>query len=188
MSPATHRPALCTTVYNAEYGALLFHSPTPPSARASVQSDSPSSSTTTRRPPSPVRAAVLERRRRRHDALALRVNLSAPSGQTEISVHWATIDSAAQPQAGVDYAPGSGTLTFAPGETSKSVPFVVHGDTVDEPGQLYNAEWGASRCRRRPPPASGPACSPGSASRSSSTTTGVVCSRARPPGRSALRR
>ena len=55
---------------------------------------------------------------------------------------WATLDSAAQPKVGVDFAPGSGTLTFAPGETSKTVPFVVHGDTVDEPGQFYGAEWG----------------------------------------------
>ena len=70
--------------------------------------------------------------------------LSAPAGQT-VTVNWATVDTFAQPQAGVDYAPGSGTLTFAPGEDSKSVPFVVHGDTVHEPGQLYNAEWGAVR-------------------------------------------
>jgi hypothetical protein len=73
--------------------------------------------------------------------LLVRFDLSAPSGQT-VLVNWATLDSATQPQAGVDYAPGSGTVTFAPGETSKTVPFVVHGDTVDEPGQFYGAEWG----------------------------------------------
>ena len=73
--------------------------------------------------------------------LLLPVTLSAPSGQT-VTVSWATINTLAQPQAGVDYAPGSGTITFAPGETSKTVPFVVPGDTVDEPGQLYGAEWG----------------------------------------------
>ena len=71
----------------------------------------------------------------------MKVDLSAPSGQT-VSVSWATIDTLDQPRVGVDYASGSGTLTFAPGETSKTVPFVVHGDTVDEPGQLWNAEWG----------------------------------------------
>jgi len=64
--------------------------------------------------------------------LLVRIALSAPSGQT-VSVNWATLDAAAQPQAGVDYAPGSGTLTFAPGETSKTVPFVPSGTAGSRP-------------------------------------------------------
>ncbi|MDZ7673970.1 MAG: Calx-beta domain-containing protein [Acidimicrobiales bacterium] len=68
------------------------------------------------------------------------VTLSAPSGQT-ITVEWTTTDTA-QPEPGIDYTPASGTLTFLPGETDKSVPVTVHGDVVDEVGQLWNAEWG----------------------------------------------
>ncbi len=130
------------TLYDAEWAGLTFHSPTNATVGsgfgatglALIRDDDP--------PPTIVTTAagVLE-----GDVgdttLLVEVALSAPSGQT-VSVNWATLDSAAQPQAGVDYAPGTGTLTFAPGETSKSVPFVVHGDTVHEPGQYYNAEWG----------------------------------------------
>lgn len=42
--------------------------------------------------------------------------------------------------AGVDYAPVAGVLTFRPGETVKSVPVRVIGDTVAEP-PLYLGEW-----------------------------------------------
>jgi hypothetical protein len=130
-------------LWNAEWGGLLFHTPTNATIGAGlgavgfaliVDDDPPPTIITTV-------AGVLE-----GDVgdttLMVRFQLSAPSGQT-VSVNWATVDSAAQPQAGVDYAPGSGTLTFAPGETSMSVPFVVHGDTVREPGTFYNAEWGS---------------------------------------------
>ena len=34
----------------------------------------------------------------------------------------------------------SGTVTFAPGETSKTVPITVKGDTIKEPPLLYG-EW-----------------------------------------------
>ncbi len=67
--------------------------------------------------------------------------MSAPSGKT-VSVNWETVDTD-QPEAGVDFQAASGTLTFAPGETSKSIPITVHGDTIDEPGETYGAEWGA---------------------------------------------
>jgi hypothetical protein len=41
----------------------------------------------------------------------------------------------------VDYAPaGSGTLAFLPGETVKTVPVTVFGDTLDEP-PLFLGEW-----------------------------------------------
>ena len=70
------------------------------------------------------------------------VELSAPSANT-VTVDWATVDAAGEPEDGVDYESASGTLTFAPGETSEVVPITVFGDTVDEPGQLFGAEWGA---------------------------------------------
>ena len=61
---------------------------------------------------------------------------------TPITVHYATVDTGAAGVAtsGVDYQASSGTLTFAPGETSKVVPIVVNGDTVKEPPLLYG-EW-----------------------------------------------
>jgi hypothetical protein len=68
------------------------------------------------------------------------VTLSHPSTET-VTVDWATVDSNAQPEPGVDYEPGSGTLEFGPGETSKTIPFTVHGDLLDE-NTLWNAEWG----------------------------------------------
>ena len=43
--------------------------------------------------------------------------------------------------AGVDYVAASGTVTFAPGETSQTVPITVLGDTIDEP-PLLSGEWG----------------------------------------------
>jgi large repetitive protein len=72
--------------------------------------------------------------------LNLPVTLSAASGKT-VSVDWATA-ATVQPQPGVDFQAASGTLTFAPGETSKIVTITVFGDTIDEPGQLWGAEWG----------------------------------------------
>lgn len=130
------------TLFNAEWGGLRFHSPTHATIGSGlgavglaliIDDDAPPTITASS-------GAVLEGDDG-DTTLPLEVRLSAPSGQT-VTVSWATVDGLAQPEAGVDYAPGSGTLTFAPGETSKTVPFVVHGDTVDEPGQLWNAEWG----------------------------------------------
>ncbi len=74
--------------------------------------------------------------------LLVKFDLSAPSGRT-VSVNWATLDSLAQPR------PGSTRAWFRnphvrPGETSKTVPFVVHGDTLDEPGLFYGADGVAS--------------------------------------------
>jgi uncharacterized repeat protein (TIGR01451 family) len=55
----------------------------------------------------------------------LGVSLSAPSGKT-VGVDYATADgSSTQP---ADYTPTSGRLTFAPGETTKTITVSVHGD------------------------------------------------------------
>jgi uncharacterized delta-60 repeat protein/CSLREA domain-containing protein len=62
------------------------------------------------------------------------VTLSAASGQT-VTVDFATADGTAlQPG---DYTSNSGTLTFAPGETTKTVTVAVKGDTLDEVNETY---------------------------------------------------
>ena len=55
--------------------------------------------------------------------------LSAPSTET-VTVDFHTIDGTAT--AGSDYLPTNGTLTFAPGETSKTIWVEIQGDTVYE--------------------------------------------------------
>jgi choice-of-anchor C domain-containing protein len=64
------------------------------------------------------------------------VTLSAPSGWP-VTVRWAVADGTAT-AAGNDYAaaPG-GVLTFAPGETSKTVTVRVNGDTTLEPNETF---------------------------------------------------
>jgi len=62
------------------------------------------------------------------------VKLSNPSYQT-ITVSFATADATAT--AGADYAATSGTLTFSPGETSKSIAVEVIGDSIDEINETY---------------------------------------------------
>jgi hypothetical protein len=69
------------------------------------------------------------------------VSLSNPSAEP-VTVDWETLDTGAAgiATAGVDYEAASGTVTFAPGETAKTVAVTVYGDTVDEP-PLYLGEW-----------------------------------------------
>jgi Calx-beta domain len=62
------------------------------------------------------------------------VSLSAASIDT-VTVDYATADSSATARA--DYTPTSGTLTFAPGETSKAVTVLVAGDTMDEHHETF---------------------------------------------------
>jgi len=61
------------------------------------------------------------------------VMLSAASNQA-VTVDYATADGTAL---GTDYQSTSGTLTFAPGETSKTVSVLVNGDTTDEPTETF---------------------------------------------------
>ena len=65
---------------------------------------------------------------------AFTVTLSAPSDQP-ITVRYATADGTAR--AGADYQAAAGTLTFAPGETSKTVAVPVVGDRVVEPNETF---------------------------------------------------
>lgn len=64
----------------------------------------------------------------------LTVRLNTASGR-EVTVNYSTADSTAT--AGSDYNAVSGTLTFAPGETSKSVPVTVRGDLLDEVNEAF---------------------------------------------------
>ena len=73
--------------------------------------------------------------------LEVPVSLSNPSAEP-VTVDWSTLDTGAAgvATAGVDYEAASGTVTFAPGETTKVVSITVYGDLVDEP-PLYLGEW-----------------------------------------------
>ena len=62
------------------------------------------------------------------------VTLSSPL-DTAISVDFATADGSAT--AGEDYAPASGTLTFAPGETNKAITVMIKGDTGPELDETF---------------------------------------------------
>lgn len=62
------------------------------------------------------------------------VTLSAISAQT-VTVNYSTADNTAT--AASDYSANSGTLTFAPGETTKTIAIEVLGDTVDEPNETF---------------------------------------------------
>ena len=62
------------------------------------------------------------------------VSLSAATTQS-VTVNYATADSTAN--APTDYQTASGTLTFAPGEISKTVTVLVNGDTTIEPNETF---------------------------------------------------
>jgi len=66
--------------------------------------------------------------------LTFTVGLSAPSSQT-ITVNYTTADGIAT--AGLDYQAASGTLTFAPGETTKMIPVPIVGDTLSEGNESF---------------------------------------------------
>lgn len=78
--------------------------------------------------------------------LQVPISLSAPSLQT-VTVDWETFDvpaNTAIAASGSDYVANSGTVTFAPGETTQTVSIEILGDTEDEPPVLYG-EWGLLR-------------------------------------------
>src|SRR5262249_12843336 len=62
------------------------------------------------------------------------VSLSGPSG-LPVSVDYSTADGSAM--AGDDYTPQSGRLTFAPGETTKSISVSVLGASGDELDETF---------------------------------------------------
>src|SRR5262249_44113331 len=62
------------------------------------------------------------------------VTLSRPSGRV-ITVSYATSDGTAR--AHLDYVPGHGSLTFAPGVTAQMVTVGVIGDKLKEPNEDF---------------------------------------------------
>ena len=62
------------------------------------------------------------------------VTLSSPSGRS-VTVNFSTADGTAT--AGTDYVASSGTLTFNPGETTKTITVLVNGDTVNEADETF---------------------------------------------------
>ena len=67
-------------------------------------------------------------------AATFTVTLSAASSQP-VTVAYATANGTAG--AGSDYRAASGTLAFAPGETSKTVTVLVNGDRLPEPNETF---------------------------------------------------
>ena len=67
------------------------------------------------------------------------VTLSVPSAE-QVTVDYATGDGTATAEA--DYTAANGTLTFAPGETSKSIVVTIAGDTVDEDDETLSVTLG----------------------------------------------
>src|SRR5262249_40311402 len=63
-----------------------------------------------------------------------KVTLDRPAKQT-VSVDYATSDGTAR--AGQDYDAASGTLTFAPGETAKTIDVRVRGDVATENNETF---------------------------------------------------
>ena len=62
------------------------------------------------------------------------VTLSGTNSQT-ISVDFATADGTAT--APGDYAASNGTLVFLPGETNKTIPVAINGNTINEPDKTF---------------------------------------------------
>src|SRR5262249_36379119 len=58
-----------------------------------------------------------------------------------VTVQYATADGTAS--AGSDYQATSGTLTFAPGETSKTIAVSVIGDIIDESDETFSVNLSA---------------------------------------------
>jgi len=70
------------------------------------------------------------------------VKLGRASGRT-VTVNYATTDGTGT-IAGNDYVPASGTLTFAPGETSKTISVAVVGDAVKEGNETFFVDLSAA--------------------------------------------
>jgi hypothetical protein len=69
--------------------------------------------------------------------LDLTVTLSR-SSDAEVTVHYATANGAAV--ASLDYAATSGTLTFEPGRTSRTISIAIKGDRKREPNEAFSVQ------------------------------------------------
>ena len=68
------------------------------------------------------------------------VSLSV-SSPWPVTAHWATANHTAT--APSDFVASSGTVTFAPGETTKAVPITINGDTAIEPNEAFLVAFSA---------------------------------------------
>ena len=59
-----------------------------------------------------------------------------------VTVHYATADGSAR-VGDHDYQARSGTLTFAPGETTKTITIIVHGDSKSESDEWFSVNLSA---------------------------------------------
>ncbi len=78
--------------------------------------------------------------------LAIPVSLSAPSGRS-VTANWSTIipaNSGVPMADAADYVVASGTVSFAPGETSKVVSITVRGDVTVEPDEMVVVSFAAA--------------------------------------------
>ena len=66
------------------------------------------------------------------------VTLNARDDCETVTVDWATADGSAT--AGEDYTAANGTLTFGPGETSKTLSVVILDDTVEDSGETFTLQ------------------------------------------------
>src|SRR5205823_2490212 len=73
-------------------------------------------------------------------AFTFTVSLSA-AYDAPVTVHYATANGSAT--AGSDYQAVSGTLTFAPGQTSQSVTVLVNGDRLGEANETFRVNLSA---------------------------------------------
>ncbi|MCC7333528.1 MAG: hypothetical protein IT422_00430 [Pirellulaceae bacterium] len=53
-----------------------------------------------------------------------------------VTVHYQTVSGSAQAKS--DYASASGTLTFQPGQTTRTIPIAIKGDRKREPNESFN--------------------------------------------------
>ena len=65
----------------------------------------------------------------------------APAATGTVTVNYATADGTAK--AGSDYSAVSGTLTFTPGQTSRTIPIPISNDTTVEPNRTFTLNLSA---------------------------------------------
>ena len=95
------------------------------------------------------------------ESLANFIVTLAKASTIPVTLNFTTRDGTAR--AGSDYVAASGTVTFAPGETSKVIKVAVLGDTVVEANESFNLSCPARparRCRRPAPPRPSPTTTP----------------------------
>ena len=90
--------------------------------------------------PPMIRVADAEATEGDDSAIVFRVTLESTSSGT-VTVNYATADGTAT--AGEDYTATSGTLTFAPGETEKTVSVAIIDDEVEDSGEAFRLVLGS---------------------------------------------